>query len=335
MGIADRDYARRRPTQAGGFGGAGPGGGLSGWRSWSVTMWLIVVNTGIFLLDKLFLSGISVGMPGGVTPDGRVVVVPRTPLEAFGLFSTHLGFEKLQVWRLVTFQFLHFNLFHLLFNMVGLYIFGRVVEEYMGRRTYLAFYLVCGIFGGLLYLLLNLAGLMNLPLPGALEVSKFTSLIGASAGVFGVVVARAYITPHDRMQLLFPPVTLEMRTLAYGFVGLALLGLLFEGRNQGGEAAHIGGALAGYYFARRLHLLRDFFDVFQNSAKKPPRAARPRGGPASPRRRNRRRGRRGGGDDAEVDRILDKVQSEGLGSLSESEKRTLSRASESRRGERS
>ena len=330
MGIAERDYAKKRPAPGGGFGGvgSGTGTGLSGWRTWSVTMWLIVINTGIFVLDKFFLSNVGVNVPAGVTPDGSIAMMPRTPIEAFGLFSTHLGFERLQVWRLVTFQFLHFNFWHLLFNMIGLYIFGRVVEEYMGRRTYLAFYLACGIFGGLLYLLLNLAGLLGLPLPGALDVSKFTSLIGASAGVFGVVVARAYITPHDRMQLLFPPIILEMRTLAYGFVGIAFLGLIFEGRNQGGEAAHIGGALAGFYFARRLHLLRDFFDVFENSNKKPKHSGRKNRAPSKHRKAG---GRKPRGDDAEIDRILDKVQTEGLGALSESEKRVLSKASESRR----
>jgi hypothetical protein len=79
------------------------------------------------------------------------------PLHALGHFSTYLAVFKLEVWRLVTFQFLHANVTHLLFNMIGLYMFGGMVEQYLGSKRYLAFYLACGICGGLGYLLLNLA----------------------------------------------------------------------------------------------------------------------------------------------------------------------------------
>lgn len=238
------------------------------------------------------------------------------------MFSTHLGFEKLEVWRLVTYQFLHANFWHLAFNMYGLYMFGRVVEAHMGRRTYAAFYLVCGIFGGLLFLSLNLSALLGLSLPGVLLVSKFTPLVGASAGVFGVAIARAYITPKDIVRLLFPPIDLDMRTLAYGFVGLAFLNLILAGDNQGGDAAHVGGAIAGYFFVRRTHLLRDFFEVSKKSEA-----------PGKKKKSRRTPGRRGASDD-EVDRILDKVQAEGIHSLSEREKKKLSEATEERRGGR-
>ncbi|MEZ6243463.1 MAG: rhomboid family intramembrane serine protease [Phycisphaerales bacterium] len=256
-------------------------------------------------------------------PIGSDVYTIMNPLSAFGHFSTYQGFLRLEVWRLVTFQFLHANLMHIVFNMLGLWIFGGIVEQYLGAKRYLAFYLVCGISGGLFYLLLNLIGSFGLPLPGALAVDLTTPLVGASAGVFGVIIACAYISPNTVVQLLFPPIPLKMKTFAYGYLAIVAVNLflpnLTGGANQGGDAAHMGGALAGYFFIRRPHLLRDFFDVF-NDSRKTSRAKRaPKGKRASP-------------SDREVDRILDKVNTEGLHSLSEHEKKTLRQATEGKRG---
>lgn len=246
----------------------------------------------------------------------------RPPLDALGHFSTQKAFLEIQVWRFVTFQFLHANVLHIFFNMFGLYIFGGVVERYLGSRRYLAYYLVTGIFGGLLYLILNLLGYLvlrfNLPtIPGLLFHQTTVPLVGASAGVFGVIMACAKIEPDSMVQMIFPPISLRMKTLAYGFVGLALFNLLFTGKNAGGEAAHIGGAIAGFYFIRNAHLLADFFDVFSDS-RRPPRPGQPaRSGwswlrsasPAAP--------------SAEVDRILAKVRESGIASLTAKEKKIL------------
>jgi membrane associated rhomboid family serine protease len=93
----------------------------------------------------------------------------------------------LQAAQLVTFQFLHANTDHLIFNMLGLWFIGGMVESALGRRRYLAFYLVCGISGALMFLFLNLLGWgFHLHLPGLLFADPYTPLIGASAGVFGV-----------------------------------------------------------------------------------------------------------------------------------------------------
>lgn len=257
----------------------------------------------------------------------------RPPLEALGHFSTYRGFGRLEVWRLVTFQFLHdhSSIWHLAFNMFGLFIFGRIVEETLGRRKYLAFYLISGIFGGLLYLLLNLVGVVfHANLPGALAVDARTQLIGASAGVFGVIMACAYIAPKMTVRLLFPPVSMTMRTMAYAYLAFAMFNLLFGQRlnmgNQGGDAAHIGGALAGAYFIRNSHLLLDFFDVFGDSRKKKPGAASPKRPKTSPAARSRAR------EEAQIDAILAKVKDEGIASLTAKEKRLLARDTERRRG---
>lgn len=361
MGIYDREYYRE---DRGRRGGGAPG--VARLRMLSVTAWLIIINVAVFVLQMgMGNLGVPVQLardfePGIATPDpeylktsadyvsssgaplttadtrtvgrgmykplfeakpdsrpvvvGRDVFVSMDPLSAYGHFSTFTGFRKVEVWRLVTFQFLHGSPLHIFFNMFALWIFGPLVEQQLGRKRYLAFYLICGIFGGLMYLLLNLIGAIGVSMPGALQVEIYTPLIGASAGVFGVLMACAYIAPRAVVRLLFPPISIQMRWFVYGYFAIALGNLVLAGHNQGGDAAHVGGALAGYFFIRRPHLLRDFFDVFGDSRKKPVEPA------ASPQR------------DGEIDAILDKINRDGLASLSDSEKRTLAEHSRRERG---
>jgi len=264
---------------------------------------------------------------------GLVRYAPMAPLQAFGHFSTGKGFFELQVWRLITFQFLHANLTHLLFNMIGLFFFGGLIENYLGGKRYLAFYLVCGLFGGIAYLLLNLIGQFGPALPGVLFNDIYTPLIGASAGVFGVLMAAAFVAPNA-MVLVFFILPMRLATVVYVFVAIAALNLLLGGQNAGGDAAHLGGALAGAYFIRNTHLLHDFFDIF-GSRKKAGGRARASGGGKQDRGRLRAAADalRSGDtpDDSEIDRILSKIATQGLHSLSEAEKRTLRRATEARR----
>ena len=105
--------------------------------------------------------------------------------------------QGLEFWRFVTFQFLHANWLHLFFNMLALWIFGPLVEAHMGFKRYAAFYLMCGIAGALMYLALNLAAILIGPaanIPGLLSNDPRVSLVGASAGVFGVLMAAAGAT---------------------------------------------------------------------------------------------------------------------------------------------
>jgi membrane associated rhomboid family serine protease len=239
------------------------------------------------------------------------------PLYAIGHFSTAKAFMHMEVWRFVTFQFLHFNWIHLLFNMFGLWFVGGLVEQYLGRKRYAAFYLVCGIFGALMYLLLNLAGILSpWHIPGVLFNDVYTPLIGASAGVFGVLMAAAFVEPRATVYVYFA-IPMRLKTAVYLLMVVTLVNLLGGSANAGGEAAHVGGALAGAYFIRHTHLLRDFFDILGNSHR-PTKEAR-QGAPHSE-----------GVRDSQVDRILEKVTTHGLASLTDEEKRVLRRASEAR-----
>jgi len=146
--------------------------------------------------------------------------------------------------------------------------------------------------------------------------------VGASAGVFGVIVACAYIAPDLRVQLIFPPIPMRLKVMAYAYVGLAAINLFFGSSNAGGEAAHLGGAISGFFLIRNSHVLRDFFDVFGNSRKPKPSKAKVRlvrDEPDKPVQDP---------FDAEVDRILAKIQQVGSQGLSDSEKQTLQRATQ-------
>lgn len=241
----------------------------------------------------------------------------RPVLHALGHFSTGKAFLEFQVWRFITFQFLHADAFHLLFNMLGLWFVGGLVEEYLGRRRYLAFYLVCGLFGAVAYLILNFLGYVLIThvspglrgsVPAVLFDDIYTPLVGASAGVFGVLMASARIAPSAIVDVLLV-IPMKLRTAVYIFLLLAFLNLLRGGTNAGGDAAHVGGALAGAFFIRRTYLLRDFFDILSDSRKVPPK--RP--------------------EETAADRILDKVRAEGLESLTPAERETLRRATEAAR----
>jgi len=318
MGLADRGYYRDEPRGFGG-GGGGSGGGFHFGRlnALSVTMWIIIVNVVIHVLANTALP----------------------QLYQWGHFSTYEGFQRLQVWRLVTFQFLHdpSSIMHLVFNMFGMWVFGGIVEEALGRRKYLAFYLVCGIFGGLMYLLLNLAGaFLPFQLPGFLFANPKTPLIGASAGVFGVIMACAYVAPTMRVQFILIPISLTMKMMAYLYVGFAVLNLLLGGGNAGGDAAHVGGAIAGAYFIRNSHLLLDFFDVLNDSRSKGAGGTkRPRksGGKRAARSSQPREYAKLAQEEAEIDAILAKIQDEGIGSLTAKEKKLLAKDTERKRRE--
>lgn len=308
MGIYDRGYYQEQ-------GGRRPGA-LPG--AWTVVTWLIVINIVGFFLQQFFR------FPGE----------PMDRLTKFGHFATYevLWVGGLEFWRFLTFQFLHGSVMHIAFNMFGLYMFGPIVEEEFGAKKFLAFYLVCGIFGALMYMLLNLAGVVANSygmqmIPGLLFHSTSTPLVGASAGIFGVIMACAFIRPSEEFLLPIPPIAVKVKWLAYGYFVIALLSLLFGSDNKGGEAAHVGGAVAGFFFVRNSHLLRDFFDVFDDSRAPKSKKVKPI---KMPKHLKLVRPE----DDkfaAEEDRILAKIQASGRDSLSSAELKFLEEATKRKR----
>ncbi|WP_428940477.1 rhomboid family intramembrane serine protease [Fontivita pretiosa] len=238
MGIYDREYFRdRAPTSAVGH-----------MRMWSVTTWLIVINVAIFVIDRLLFYTIRLAYVE-ILPSGQRL--PFYALEGLGYFSIGTAFIKYELWRLLTFQFLHGGLSHLFFNMLGLYFFGPMIEAYLGSRRFLAFYLLCGVGGPIAYALLWAVGLL-IPTP-------WIPLVGASAGIFGVLIAAAQIAPNTTV-LLYGIFPIQLRTLAWVLLVMAGYTVIAYGgtgqNNAGGEAAHLGGAAVGYLLIHYPHWLR-------------------------------------------------------------------------------
>jgi rhomboid family protein len=227
MGIYDRDYYRDDQQTT----------GFAALQMWSITIWLIVINIAVYVIDQ----------------------ASHGQLSDWGYFSQATAVNGLQIWRFITFQFLHDlnNLGHIFFNMLALYFFGPIVENYLGPRKYLAFYLICGIGGTLAYMVLNLAGFFS----GGPE----TALVGASAGIFGVLVGAATVAPNVTV-LMMMIIPMRLRTAAWVMVAIAAYTVFSNGFNAGGQASHLGGALVGLILIHNDRLL-DFANFRRSRLK--------------------------------------------------------------------
>lgn len=279
MGLYDRDYTQSEFRQQR-FGL--PQMRFSLPRMTPVVKWLLIANIGIHLLQAILFSRQMQSVTG------------MTPLEAvFAVYPASLG-KVLQVWRLVTYQFLHGDSWHIFGNMLGLFFLGPTLEAHWGSKRFLVFYLFCGVAGGLLYTALVAAGAM-----------AAGPMVGASGAILGLLAACAILFPHFVVFILVFPV--PIRVAAVGLMFVFTLNVLMGGWNAGGDAAHLGGMAAGVAYV----LLGPRVGKYR---------LRVQAGSWEKRLEANRKLQ------IEVDRILAKVHREGLHSLTGIEKRTLKRA---------
>ena len=222
----------------------------------TVTQSLLILNITVFVIGLVVQreAFMCIAAPGAN---------PVSIFELLGAHSWYLTFSNGQVWRLLTHQFVHANLGHLVFNMWALYFFGPVVEQIMGSRRYVAYYLACGVAGALFSSLLAYYGVYS-SIPDTPQYADFCGrlvaaagytatvtpwqlvpMVGASSAIYGVMVAAAFMFPDARLRLLFPPVTLKLRTFAWAVIGIASAVIIFNFANAGGEAGHLGGIILG------------------------------------------------------------------------------------------
>jgi len=281
MGIADRDYHRTDRREGGGF--------FS--QVTPVVKWLLIANLGIYFLD-LFLKGY--------------------PLRNFGAFTIQSAVFEFRAWEFVTFQFLHGSLGHVFFNCIGIFFFGPFLERWWGAKKFLVYYLLCGVAGAVFFTLLVFIGLLG--------DSLQTPWVGASAGIYGILVGVAVIAPNLRVALLFPPIELSMRQLAIALMVISGGAILLKiGGNEGGEAGHLGGAILGYFLMRFPQLLGG-----GGTEIVPPRFG------SRPLPKLRPRTTLELEQDSAVDLILDKISREGFQSLTAEERELLQKASSSK-----
>ncbi len=169
-------------------------------------------------------------------------------LLTFALWQPGAGpyYPPFQPWQLVTYGFLHGGLTHLLFNMFALYMFGPEIERLLGSRRFLTYFIVCVICAALAQIMVQ--GMSDgPPIP----------TVGASGGIFGLLLAYGLAFPHRKLMLIFPPIPMP----AWLFVTLYGLLELYLGFAQGGSSnvahfAHLGGMAGGlllifYWRSRR------------------------------------------------------------------------------------
>ena len=299
------------------------------WLGTTIKPYQIPLRKGDGTVGKIWVQGLPIfasdrqGQPRMI---GVSEASPASPLMQGMHFSTKRVIGGAELWRLISFQFMHADLYHLMFNMLALYFFGVLIENILGGKRYLAFYLICGVAGGLFYLLLNLAGYLWVEQAGLSSISgggllfnaTGTPLIGASAGVFGVLIGGAFLAPQARV-LVFFIIPMKLSTLAWLLIIVSIVTIIFGLDNAGGEAAHLGGAAAGWALIRHPGRLHRFFDWL---GRFDPTSRRFRSGSGGGKKSSK------GSNPGEIDRILAKISREGLQSLTKAEKRKLQCASE-------
>ena len=187
---------------------------------------LLIINGVVFLLQFLLNNMVIGGLPGWYVINKWFALNPLNGYDAAGQPY------NFQVWQLITYQFMHGNFSHILFNMFALWMFGMEIENLWGSKKFLYFYLSAGVVAGLLHLFLS-------PLLGG--GSAVT--IGASGAVYGVLAAFALLFPNRYIFLyFFIPVKAK-----YLIAGMILLEFLLVDSAGSGVAhlAHLGGALMG------------------------------------------------------------------------------------------
>lgn len=230
----------------------------------------------------------------------------------FGLVPQQVLFQR-WIWQPITYLFLHGNLWHLFFNLFALWMFGMPVEAQWGERDFLKYYFLCGLGAAAAHL--------------ALAPQSGIPVIGASGSVYGLLVAFAMLYPDAVVYLYFLiPIKAAHMALLFGaiefFAGAT-------GSTPGvARFAHLGGMLTGYLYIRWWWVAKVQLKALWRRASRaepedepaprpiPRRAAKPKAAPAP------------ADDMAEVDRILDKILSDGLESLTDEEKGIMHKYSE-------
>ena len=232
------------------------------------------------------------------------------------MLPASLGTFILQPWSIISYFFLHMNFMHILWNMLFLYWFGKIISDNIGNNALISLYILGGIIGGLFYM----ATYNIVPYYG--ERVSDSLMLGASAGVFSVVVGSATLMPNYTFYLLLiGPVRIKYIALFY--VLLSFFDV--AGSNAGGEIAHLGGAFIGYIFIKQLQNgvnigegIINLINLF-NKKKRKKESKKDVS-------QNIRKGSMEPSQD-EVDKILDKISDSGYSSLTKKEKERLFNAS--------
>ena len=283
---------------------------------------LILVNTVIFLTVLLMYIIFNMSQK----PDYYAFAINQLALPA------SVGEFLHRPWTLITYFFTHEDIWHILSNMLFLYWFGRLVDEYLGSRRLVSLYMLGGLAGGLAYMFIyNLVPYFQTAVAGS-------HMIGASAAAFSVAVGAATLLPNYTFHLLLiGPV--RIKYIAFFFIILSLAQSV--GQNAGGHLAHLGGALTGFLFIKLLQNGNDLgrpiywvMDGWVGLFRKKPavKVSYKQRSSTQPASTYATAGASSSAvsvpDQDEIDAILDKISRSGYESLTREEKQKLFRASQ-------
>jgi membrane associated rhomboid family serine protease len=163
---------------------------------------------------------------------------PRFMVINFGLWPAGVPGSPFMPWQLITYGFLHGNLTHIFFNMFGLWMFGRELEMLMGQNRFLIYFFTCVVGAGIVQLIV--AG----------SAGGLYPTVGASGGVFGILLAYGMAFPNRMVMLMFPPIPMKAKYFVICY-GLLELYLGVSGGAPGvANFAHLGGMLFGFLLLR-------------------------------------------------------------------------------------
>ena len=273
----------------------------------SVLTRLIYINIGVFLIVKIV--GVFFYLAGQPYFLVDWLSVPANTTELISKF-----------WTPITYMFLHVGFIHLLFNILGLYWFGKLFLYHLEGDKLLSVYLLGGISGAVLYLI----AYNTIPV---FENSN-SILLGASASVFAILVAAAFYNP-DR-ELMLPLIgTFKLKYVAAFYILLSVIGV--SATNAGGNIAHLGGAFWGWFYIYQLRKGNDIgaglVKFIDNFAKKLAKLVKPKSHLTvthkQPPRDDYEYNRQKNTKQDEINKILDKIAKSGYDSLSKHEKEVL------------
>jgi len=229
--------------------------------------------------------------------------------EYFG-FPASLSKLPVRFYTIITYQFFHDGIWHILFNMLWLYWLGNIFLDFLKPRQFHFVFLAGGVVGALFYsLAYNIFPVFATQLPVA-------TVIGSSAAVMAVIVATATLLPDYSMRLMFLG-DVKLKYLALAYIVLDLIGI--ASTNAGGSFAHIGGAVLGFAYIKLLKSGTDWSSLFKRKPKL--RVVKNDGGKQTTRKQTENV------NQEEIDRILDKISKTGYDKLNKQEKETLFKAS--------
>ncbi len=225
-------------------------------------------------------------------------------LTGLGALSRTMVFSNAQVWRLATYMFLHGGPFHLLFNMLALWMFGVEIEQMWGTRRFVTFYFISGIASGLFCAFI----------PGP--------IVGASGAILALLTVYAFYFPRRQVLMFFIfPVPVWVAVLIIGFISVTLAQ---SGAGGIAHMVHLGGIVAGFIYFKSHDPIVNWFENWRSHRNevKHEREMRDR---AEQRVRKERY------FEETIDPILKKISEQGMQSLSEREKKTLKEAASTHR----